>query len=65
MLFRNSCDPLRTLRVQKMTKDIANDWDEQIKMKKRLECEKEENDRMYEYLWLKDAENKVKSTYRK
>lgn len=44
-----------------MAKEITRDWEEQIKMKQRLECEQEENDRMYDYLWLKDAENKVNS----
>ncbi|CAL8138338.1 unnamed protein product [Orchesella dallaii] len=56
--FQTSCEQLRTLRVQKMAKEISKDWDEQIKMKERLSCEQEENDRMYAYLWIKDAENK-------
>lgn len=43
-----------------MAKEIVKDWDAQLEMKQRLKCEEEENDRMYAYLWIKDAENKVK-----
>lgn len=42
-----------------MAKEIVKDWDAQLEMKQRLKCEEEENDRMYAYLWIKDAENKV------
>lgn len=64
IIFRNTSEELRTLRVSKMAKEIAKDWDEQIRMKYRLECEQEENDRLYDYLWLKDAENKVISCHK-
>jgi hypothetical protein len=50
---------MRTLLAKRVTKEIVKDWGEQIKMKDRLECEEEENERMYTYLSKVDCENKV------
>lgn len=57
---RNQCEQMRTLLSKRITKEIVQDWGEQVKMKKRLECEEEENDRMYAHLVSLDVENKVR-----
>lgn len=59
LAFQNQCEQMRALLIKRVTKEIVQDWGEQIKMKKRLECEEEENERMYAYLSGLDVENKV------
>jgi len=58
---RNQCEQMRTLLAKRLTKEIVQDWGEQIKMKQRLECEEEENERMYAYLVKVDVDNKVRT----
>ncbi|OXA63043.1 trichoplein keratin filament-binding protein [Folsomia candida] len=60
LAFQNQCEQMRTLLSKRITKEIVQDWGEQVKMKKRLECEEEENDRMYAHLVSLDVENKWK-----
>lgn len=50
---------MRTLLTKRLSKEIVQDWGEAIKMKHRLECEEEDNERMYAYLVQVDVDNKV------
>jgi len=50
---------MRTLLTKRTTKEIVKDWDEQMRMKQRLQCEEDETERMYAYLCAQDAANKV------
>jgi len=58
--FQNQCEQMRTLLSKRLNKEIVQDWGEQLCMKKRLEAEKIEEERMWAYLWEQDAEEKWK-----
>lgn len=51
---------MRTLLSKRMTREIVRDWGEQIVQKQRLECEEQEEERMWACLNAYDAELKVK-----
>jgi len=58
-LTRSQSDEMRTLLSKRLSREIAEDWKEQLWQKRRLECEQQEEERMWACLNLEDMEEKV------